>query len=819
MFKDFYGILVIIAIIGAVFFNFLVKKKDGKDGIYAVYFVITLFAGMFLYLFALIYNKDADTSFSPFYLVFKSLSYSLKTFGGDFTVSVTSKLAKENQIYHAAVIIHFIASVFLAFLVVIKYFCKNLMNEIYIFFISWFGKYIVIGCDGQAEIFLKNLEYKKRTIVIVQSDQIDKKKELIDRGYAVVAVKEIKEDKKKDDENDTMKAYSRALKRAGAMRCRFKTRVISMSEKDEVNLLIAKIMTDYITGKIKSEKNNGRIKLTETQEKEINRIKLDARIMYSFLERAEHFSYIENALGKIRFFNPYEVRARKFLWENPITKLIPFHWIDTEKARLFNKYKISNIFIGFGDTNKAIFKKSIINNQLLNIDYNALIICKDSKKHEKLFMNSAIGLFDTIKNGKIIKRGAEILPNPDNKVYLESPSEQNKIVFKEADALTIELYDHVINEIKGTPAQKGKPAIPPSDYATVIIALGENKLSIETALELRQKLYESDLIYGKNDGKEYQRVRIFVKTDEESILADEKILNSITKEITCKIKTFGTDEEILTEEYIIDDKMDTLAKNISNRYEGSIENVTAANEWNTCTQFHRESNRYAAMAICIKLNLLGLDLKEGKEPDIDDCAGLFHKRYGTNAAFKLRAERKEIEKAIRLARENEKKGIAVPDEIKGLKIKDEIIDLVERNNRKFADNARNNLAKLEHQRWNAFHLANDWTKLPIKKIGAERDGRQNGAAKQHACITTFSGLIRLRDMQKNAEKAEIEKEKKKQYIEAESLLKADTIRHDFNTMDFLLDITAEGATDKEYKGILTGSGYSICEYNGESDDK
>ena len=426
----------------------------------------------------------------------------------------------------------------------------------------------------------------------------------------------------------------------------------------------------------------------------------------------------------------------------------------------------------------------------------------DAKKHENLFRNSAIGLFDTIENDKIIKRGAELLPNLDGNVYLKSPSEQNKIVFEEADALSVELYDLIINEIGGIPPQNGKPAIPPGSYATVIIALGENRLSIETALELRQKLYESDLLVGNTDDKEYQRVRIFVKIDEETILADENILNSTVKEIVCRIETFGADEEILTEEYLIDEKLDTLAKNVSNRYEGKTEAETAASEWNTCTQLQRESNRYAAMAIRVKLNLLGLDLKHGFKPD-SDCTGIFNARYGTTAAFDLRAERKKLEKEIKLARENEKKGIAVPDSILSLKVKDEIVDLIERNNEDFTDNARNNLAILEHQRWNAFHLANDWTKRPIKKIGAGRAGRQNGAAKQHACITTFHGLMELREIQKNAEKAEIEKKKEKQYIEAESLLNADTIRHDFNTMDFL-------------SGILTGSGYYICEFTGGS---
>lgn len=830
MFKFYYGLIAMFAILSVVVFNFLAKKKDVKDWIYAVYFIVTLIIGTVLYSFGYIYNNDADTVFSPAFVILRSLSYSLKSFTGDFNVSLFSKLAKENRFYFLTIIVHYVAAVFLTYLVVVKYFGKNMINEIRVFFISLFEKYIVIGCDGEAEIFLKNLKQKRRTIIIIQSEQIEKKKELIDKGFSVVTVREIKA-----GIEDANKAFYDALKKAGAMCCVFKTRIISMSDQDETNLLVAKIMTDYISGLDKFKKENGRFVLTEAQEKKMSKIKLDARIMYSFLERAEHFSYIENALGKIRFFNPYEIRARKYLWENPITKLMPFHWIDVEKARLKNKYKISNIFVGFGSTNEAIFKKSIINNQLLNIDYNALIICKDAKKREKIFKNSAIGLFDTIKNGKIIKRGAEILPNSDKKAYLESPLERNNIVFEEADALTAELYDLIINEIRGNTVQNGKSAVFPNNYATVIIALGDNRLSIETALELRQKLYESDLLFGKienkeNPNKKYSRVRIFVKLYEETILADEKILNS-TEEINCKIKTFGANKEILTEEYIIDEKLDALAKNIANRYEGSMETTTAANEWNTCTQFHRESNRYAAMAIRVKLNLLGFKLIDSSEPNYD-CIGKFHERYGTKTAFDLRAKRKDLEKRIKLARDEEKKGEkTISDEIlalKKLKLNDEIIDLVERDNKGFADNARNNLAKLEHQRWNAFHLANDWTKLPKEKIGAGRSGRQNGMAKQHACITTFHGLIELREMQKNMEKAMIEEEKKKQYIEAESLLNADTIRHDFNTMDFLLDLEGENlskmrkteeAPNREYKGILTGSGYSICEYTGESDDK
>jgi hypothetical protein len=801
MFQDLYSILAIVVIIGVLFFYFFVKKREEKDWVYTIYFIVTLFAGTVLYSFALVYNNDADTVFSPFFVVLRSLSFSLLSFAFNFNSSVFSSLAAVNQFFQAAVIIHFLAAIFLTILVFVKLFGRNLINSIRVNLISRGKKYIVIGCDGQAGIFIKNLprKQKRHTIVIIEPAQADKKNELIYEGYAVVTIKE-----EKTDNKNIYGALHYALKKSGAMRCKYETKVISMSEQDETNLTVARIMTDYIVSLVRPAKKNGRFSLTDDQEKKLSEIKLDAYIMYSILERAEHFSFIENALGKARFFNPHKIRAYKFLWENPITKLIPSNWIDTETARLKtyckdgrNRYKIGNIFVGFGFTNKAILKSNIVNNQLLNVDYNALIISQDAARQEMLFRNSAIGLFDKTENDKIIKRGAEIKPNTEGKAYLESPAERNILVFKEADALSIELYDLIIAEIEGSPAQNGKPAVPPCDYATIIIALGNNKLSIETALELRQKLYEADLLFGKDD-KEYQRVRIFVKIDEATIHTDEMILNGAADEIKCRIETFGADEEILTEKYLIHEKLDVLAKNIANRYEGNAKTASAVNEWNTCTQLQRESNRYAAMAIPVKLNLLGLDLIKGDQTN-NDYVDAFHKNYGTNAAIDLRAERNKLEKVIESARNVEKNSKTIPDNILSLKIKDDIIDLVERDSEGFADTPRNNLAMLEHQRWNAFYLANDWTKLPKEKIGAGRYGRQNIAAKQHACITTFSGLMELRELQKNAEKAEIEESKEKQYIEAESLLKADTIRHDFNTMDFLTS-------------ILAGSGYYIGKF-------
>ena len=811
MYKESYSITAIIILISVFIFLILAKKKDGKDWVSAICFTVVLFVGTALYYFAIDYSNDKMIAFSSIFMIINSLGSSISSFVGKFNNQLyLSELAKESQIFSIAVVIHYLSAVFLTSFTVIRLFGKKIINEIRIRLISLWGKYIVIGCEEKAMIFLKNLnqKQKRRTIVILQSSQENIKNELINNGYTVVSVREENEIEEKENNlfnNIKHIAFTNALRKAGAMNCKFKTKIISMSEQDEINLLIAKIMTDYI----------------EINKKELNKMKLDIRVMYSFLESTEHFTFIEKSLGKLTFFNPYKLNAQKFCMENPITILIPYNWIDTDKARLKTndnskngKYKINTIFVGFGSVNKAMLKKNIINNQLLNVDYNALVLCKNAITEEKIFRNRAIGLFDEIdSNNNIIKKGAEIKPNPDGSVYLENPIERNIIRFKEADALTIELYDYIIKDIEGKSLDNENSLNVPCDFTTIMIALGDDRLNIETALELRQKLYEADLLTIKNDKTEYQSVRIFVKIKEKNIYTDETLLNNDAIITKCKILTYGTDEEILTEEFVINEKLDILAKNIANGYEGKRENMY--NKWGKLTQHKRESNRFAAMAIRVKLNLLGLDLLKNNEPE-NDYSELYWTRYGINKAIELRTKRIEIEKRIKNERDD-KNNKPITEEILNLKINNEIIDLAERDNNDFTDTARNNLAKLEHQRWNTFHLANDWTKLPIAKITSGSEGRQDGIAKQHACITTFNGLKDLMILQKEADKKRTENEKI-QYIEVDSLLNNDTIRYDFTIMDFLLELSdenlkklrdAEEDPSKQYTGILTRSGYNI----------
>jgi hypothetical protein len=272
---------------------------------------------------------------------------------------------------------------------------------------------------------------------------------------------------------------------------------------------------------------------------------------------------------------------------------------------------------------------------------------------------------------------------------------------------------------------------------------------------------------GNTGGTEYERVRIFVKILRESVLTDYKLLND-KNDIDSEIIVFGASDEILNEDYIINEKLDGIAKRIANDYwknAGSDRQKTnIVTKWDTLTEFKRDSNRYAAMSIRTKLNLLGFEMREGSGGTDQETVKAYESAYGIAVSVEQRAE-KESGKFVDFA-EREDSGNLI-------------------------DNARNNLARLEHQRWNTMHLASGWTKLTIEEVTAHT--RQDEKAKQHACITTFEGLSDLRKRQADSMAAET-KANGEEFSVDTALSEADTVCYDFDVMDRLFD----NLKDSEY---------------------
>jgi hypothetical protein len=200
--------------------------------------------------------------------------------------------------------------------------------------------------------------------------------------------------------------------------------------------------------------------------------------------------------------------------------------------------------------------------------------------------------------------------------------------------------------------------------------------------------------------------------------------DSRNTKIACRVKKnrikndsifyFGNESEVISNEYIVEEKLQQLAKDIDSKYTNlsARDDITIENYWDELAQIELYSNYYSAMNIRFKLNLLGLDLTKDS-----DVVGLtkedFQKIYNLDSTENYFYEQY------------------------------------------FDTKIRNVIAYSEKLRWNAFYLLNDYRPMPksmIKFNEIEKEGktkyelnRKDHILKLHACITSHQGLDELHD--------------------------------------------------------------------------
>ncbi|GHU23431.1 hypothetical protein FACS1894172_08230 [Spirochaetia bacterium] len=648
-------IAIALILFGVLFYFFSKLVKSISKNIPQIVFFVTIFiAGLMLNWLAINYFYGKDENPVNIFKLGAIFSITLKMFAGfNWDVSIWSPLAKQNILYSIAITLCFVSAVLYTASLVVHLFFKNLWNSISIFFLTNFSKrtWIIAGMGVYQGTLLKGLtpEQKKSTIIIPNKINDEVQKEYLAQGFLII----------------NAKLSVDILKKAGFFDKK-ETALIAISDNDVENLDIARTITSYL--KTRSDKDR-------------EKLNFSVHIMYTNIERVEHFKFSESAGGKIQFFNPYEITARSFLFENPITKFIPLSNIDTETAHIKTGFDFLHVFIGFGKTNSELLKQSIAANQILGVDYRALVIDTDIKDKKSIFINQCHGIFINREEW-------------DDKKYFPAPHEKYHIDFIECNVLSKEMYGTVINCVKKV------------DASAVIVSLENDQSSAETAMEFRQQCYEESI----------KNVNIFIRAKEDSSIIAEDVLNDNTE---IKIKLFGFEDEIISLEHIINRDMDILAKHIAENYSGDT-SIEYPSKWDELSNHERESNLYAALSIRIKLNLMGFDLIYDKtENSIQDKNILteFAHIYELEPSQKLRNEKKYL-------------------------------SYIKRNpDGSIANTARNNLARLEHQRWNSYYLVKGWTPLPKDKVSAA--SRKNPQTKKHACITTFEGLDKLTQLQAN----------------------------------------------------------------------
>lgn len=766
-------------------------RIKGKDSALAGIWWITIFVGGFLLHFIAYFATGAKPlqTYPSFMLsvIANSFVSAICFFCFVFNYGAISVLADGNWLYLLSVIACFVAGSGWSLFMLQQLFFRGVINGVAV----WWQKiiprrskttrYVVVGCEKSARLFLDSLTsgkdaVPKRLITVITGEPrggaVDARfKELVKNGYRVIADK----------------AGEGALSAAGVKADKNIT-VVVLTESNEQNIEAAELLTEIIFKSVfkksqyadrvndadfrrlvidaaaykaierekkpqeyernreqEEEKSKTLQPVKDYVEKAVGKIKLKVRVGYSFIERTEHFAFAQNAFGRLDFFNPYEMRAREFFIKHPVTEFLG-GYIDAGKARLKGgfggdgkiiaadgkPYNIVNIFVGYGNTNYQMLKWSVLTGQLLGCDYNAVVYDEKIKEDkpsvlQSMFKNQSSGLFP---------EGDE--RNEDE--YLPSPAEKYNIEFIPANVLSDSFYKDITKRIKD------------ADYTAVYIALGDDSKDIETACEIRQILREYDI--------PLKKVALYAKVRHNTALNSDLVINNV-RNIDAHITTFGAEEEIYSRENIVGETVEEYAKKISN---------TRGLKWELLSETERDSNRQVAIHLRTKLQLMGLDLADA------DAAGAqalekadYDKAYGTDNA--------------KVAEIIEKR-----DKLRYLVRRSDVDETFTGDPDPVLDTPRNNLARLEHLRWDTFNLVMGWTKKPVKKIGAERvdingtdnTGRKNEYSKQHACITTFEGLIRLRKLQAEKMCAQSHYDK---FEDAER--EADTISYDFTTMDEL----------------------------------
>lgn len=478
--------------------------------------------------------------------------------------------------------------------------------------------------------------------------------------------------------------------------------------------------------------------------------------VFGEIENSSAFEYfVEKTKSYIRYVNRHRLVAMDFISKHSITEDMNENMIDYDKALLKPNVEPNVIMIGFGKSNQRLFSISVANNQFLTE--------KDGKVD---LLPVSYAIYDKIdsKNDKNLNHSynrykLEFLNViKDRNEYFDIVDEPAKVSFNILDINDLNFYNCVKENL--TP-KEGNIA-----QNQIIIAFGDDLQNLDLAEKFSIKLLE----WGLGDC-----TKLYVKIKNHSLA--EGVLVDYRKEKG--IIAFGDESEtVYNVNQIVNEKAEKMAKCRHYIYsvlraqqeedkkkeaiaqlakESSVADTT--DNQNTATEIaiaredeklflakadtiwfegndyiRRVSNTYACLSIRLKLNLLGYDYC-----DLED-------------------ERKDASKEFL---EKYQEGDPIVYNKKYHDIVEYPVDFIE-------NTKRNNLAKQEHQRWNAYMIT--CGSIPSSKTQVKEEGRaKNEKQRRHANIATYDGLIEYRKFM-----AELENKSEKD---------TDIIKYDYQLMD------------------------------------
>lgn len=274
----------------------------------------------------------------------------------------------------------------------------------------------------------------------------------------------------------------------------------------------------------------------------------------------------------VRTFSRYELITTKFIEKNTIPSLLPNSFYN-ENRTIKDEKEINVFFLGFGKVNASMFKLFCQNNQLVTE--------KDNELKAKLINYYIVDKNKDAANDKRIEY-----------IMQSSLDFESDFPLPEKMANFTKFNTHVngceiINKIKEKLDDKNA-------YNLIIVSYGNDYENMETALWLYNQFNQPNL-----------KIACRVK---EARVEDDKIIY------------FGNEKEIISKEYIVDEKLQTIAKAIDAEYnkltfvQGKKTDISFEMHWAKLNQIELYSNIYSAINLRFKFNLLGLDLT--KDPNV-----------------------------------------------------------------------------------------------------------------------------------------------------------------------------------------------------------
>ena len=176
------------------------------------------------------------------------------------------------------------------------------------------------------------------------------------------------------------------------------------------------------------------------------------------------------------------------------------------------------------------------------------------------------------------------------------------------------------------------------------------------------------------------------------------------------LHTFGDFEKLCTYDVIVNESLDEMAKKSNYRYNElhnyNDEGKDIQTQWRELESFLKDSNRMQVEHLPIKLQIvnkfLEKQVKQGEYENIKKEAMKRWFQFGGEMIWDNMKDTKELAEYIPL----------------------EVLDT---------------LAKVEHNRWNAFHILNGWKKREIPTYATEKI-KKDTATKEHPCLVKWDDL-------------------------------------------------------------------------------